>query len=91
MPTRFDTRVPKNFWASESWRKDHPREIQALEAHRNVPAMHADLVPTLLGAADIRYAEPRKDVVDLTRAAPGARTRWVEPRLGVAVDGDRLQ
>jgi hypothetical protein len=90
-PTRFDTRVPMIFWASPAWRRTHPAEMRALEAHRGVAAMHADLVPTLLGAAGIAYFEPRKEVVDLTRAAPRRRIRWVARRLGQAVDGDRLR
>ena len=89
--TRFDTHVPMVFWASEAWRRHHRTKARALSRHRNVAAMHADLVPTLLGAADIHYTDPRTEVSDLTRSIPPPpRTRWVEPRLGVAIDGDRL-
>jgi arylsulfatase A-like enzyme len=53
--------------------------------------MHADLVPTLLGAAAIEYADKRSDAVDLTRASPGPRVRWVSKRLGSTLDGDSLR
>jgi glucan phosphoethanolaminetransferase (alkaline phosphatase superfamily) len=89
-PTRYDTRVPMVFWANSTWRAAHPDRLRGLVAHRAVPAMQADLVPTVLGAAGIRYAEPRGEVVDLTRRAPGKRVRWVSPRPGERVDGDRL-
>jgi glucan phosphoethanolaminetransferase (alkaline phosphatase superfamily) len=92
MPTRMDTRVPAIFWANAAWRGRNPAKWQGLEAHRAVPAMHADVVPTLLGAADIRYSEPRREVVDLTRAQPPAnRKRLVMKRLGEVVDGDDLR
>ena len=89
--SRYDTRVPMIFWPGKSWRESHAAQAHALADHRGVRAMHADLVPTVLGAAGIRYADPRTEVADLTREAPPARTRWVSRRLGEAVDGDTLR
>ena len=89
--TRYDTRVPMIFWDNAAWRRSHPAESQRLAANRGLPAMHADLVPTVLGAHGIHYDEPRKDVTNLADRAPPPRVRWVSPRLGQAVDGDRLR
>jgi len=89
-PTRWDTRVPLWIHANGSWRQRQPERWRRLRDHARVPAMHADVVPTLLGAAGIRYQEPRTSVVDLGAAPPPARTRHVVRRLGQAVDGDRL-
>jgi glucan phosphoethanolaminetransferase (alkaline phosphatase superfamily) len=89
-PTRWDTRVPMMFWANDAWRQAHPAQWDQLAANRNSAAMHADMVPTLLGAAGIGYTETRRTVADLTRAAPPKRTRWVLRRLGQVVDGDAL-
>jgi glucan phosphoethanolaminetransferase (alkaline phosphatase superfamily) len=90
-PTRFDTRVPFIFWANDAWRSANSVKWERLQANAGTMAMHSDLVPTMLGAASIAYAEPRHGPVDLTRAAPGKRTRWVLQRLGVTVDGDTLK
>ena len=90
--TRYDTRVPMIFWASSSWRGQRTRKASALARHRSVRAMHADLVPTVLGAAGIQYRDSRPDVADLTREdPPHPRIRWASPRLGEAVDADQLR
>jgi arylsulfatase A-like enzyme len=60
----WDTQVPALMWANKAWRRHHAAAWSALEAGRPLPIMHMDLVPTLLGAAGIRYEEPRADVVD---------------------------
>jgi glucan phosphoethanolaminetransferase (alkaline phosphatase superfamily) len=90
-PTPYDIRVPVIFWANDAWKGTHAEQWRALESHRGTKAMHADLVPTLLGAAGIQYAERRREVADLTRAAPPQRTRWALKRLGERVDADTLR
>ena len=90
-PTRFDTRVPFIFWASGEWQTANAAKWAKLQSQSAIPAMHADLVPTLLGAASIEYVDKRREPVDLTRSAPATRTRLVLQRLGVTVDGDRLR
>jgi hypothetical protein len=54
--------------------------------------MHADLVPTLLGSAAIRYVDERQVAIDLGVMSPAAnRTRWVMRRLGEKVDAFQLR
>jgi glucan phosphoethanolaminetransferase (alkaline phosphatase superfamily) len=89
-PTRWDTRVPLIVHANAAWRERHPAQWEQLSANRSARVMHADVVPTLLGAAGIAYEEPRRHVADLTAVTPGPRTRWVLRRLGQTIDGDRL-
>lgn len=89
-PTRWDTRVPLLLWASPAWKEHAPARWKQLQANQAAAAMHGDIVPTLLGAAGISYAEPRATVADLGARRPGPRTRLVLRRLGDAVDGDRL-
>lgn len=89
-PTRWDTRVPASIHANEAWRARHALQWKKLQANRSASLVHADLVPTLLGAAGIRYEEPRRAVTDLTAASPPPRTRWVVRRLGLVADGDSL-
>jgi hypothetical protein len=51
-----------------------------------------DLIPTLLGAAGIRYEEPRADVVDLTTGRPAPdRPRKVQQALGKTVSESELR
>jgi hypothetical protein len=76
--------------ANEAWRRRHPAQWQRLAANRAARVMHADVVPTLLGAAGIRYEDARTNVVDLSNATPGPRTRFVLRRLGETTDGDQL-
>jgi glucan phosphoethanolaminetransferase (alkaline phosphatase superfamily) len=89
-PTRWDTRVPLLLWANAAWRTARHSEWSQLAENRGRPLMHADLVPTLLGAAGITYTDKREQVTDLTRTTPQPRVRWVLRRLGEAVDGDKL-
>ncbi|MBX3587662.1 MAG: phosphoethanolamine transferase [Ramlibacter sp.] len=89
-PTPWDTRVPAILWANKTWKVSHDSWWRALGANRKAHAMHGDLIPTLLGAANIHYEEPRPQVVDLGRQRPGNRIRWVKRRLGETVDGDKL-
>ncbi|WP_213958688.1 sulfatase-like hydrolase/transferase [Variovorax sp. dw_954] len=91
-PTHWDTRVPVVMWASDEWRAANAARWERLRANQGAKAMHADLVPTLLNAAAIRYVDERQVAVDLGAMSPAAdRTRWVMRRLGEKVDGDRLR
>jgi glucan phosphoethanolaminetransferase (alkaline phosphatase superfamily) len=89
-PTRWDTRVPLIVHANAAWRERNAAKWTRLSGNRGAALIHADIVPTLLGAAGIAYDEPRTGVSDLTVVQPGARTRWVLRRLGQVTDGDRL-
>jgi glucan phosphoethanolaminetransferase (alkaline phosphatase superfamily) len=88
--TRWDTRVPAVFWANAAWRATHAAQWAMLRSDVSAPLMHADLVPTLLDAADVRYAEPRTLSADLLRAPPPARQRVVQTALGATVPWDAL-
>ncbi|MBO9686570.1 MAG: sulfatase-like hydrolase/transferase [Mitsuaria chitosanitabida] len=82
-PTRWDIQVPAVFWANAAWRAAHPQAWQRLAANRGAPLMHADLVPTLLGAAGIQYEDRRDGVFDLTsKAVPTDRERIVHRNFG---------
>jgi arylsulfatase A-like enzyme len=59
--------------------------------NRSMPVMHMDIVPTLLGAAGIRYDDPRPHAIDLTARGVPARTRITQVRAGVAIDVDVLE
>jgi hypothetical protein len=89
-PTRWDIRVPAVFWANESWQCAHPQEWMKLRRNIDGPMMHADMVPTLLGAAGIHYEEPRELVVNLLRDEVPHRTRIVQRSLGATTDWDTL-
>lgn len=84
-PTIWDTRVPAVVWANARWRQDNPEKLEFLYQNRTSPLMHLDLVPTLLGAAGIRYSDPRTLPVDLTAGLVGKRTRIVQKRIGEVV------
>ncbi|MDM0108709.1 sulfatase-like hydrolase/transferase [Variovorax sp. J22R24] len=91
-PTRWDTTVPAVMWASDEWRSSNPARWERLRANRAAKAMHADLVPTLLGSAAIRYLDERRVAIDLGAMSPAAdRTRWVMRRLGEKINGDQLR
>jgi glucan phosphoethanolaminetransferase (alkaline phosphatase superfamily) len=86
-PTRWDTTVPAVMWASDEWRASNSARWERLRANHESAAMHADLVPTLLGSAAIRYVDERQVAIDLGVMSPAAnRTRWVMRRLGEKVD-----
>jgi glucan phosphoethanolaminetransferase (alkaline phosphatase superfamily) len=90
--TRWDTTVPAVMWASDEWRANNSARWERLRANHEAMAMHADLVPTLLGSAAIRYVDERPVAIDLGAMSPAAdRTRWVMRRLGEKVDGDQLR
>ena len=87
-PSRWDSQVPAIFWANAAWRERHPAQWRRLESRCHAPLMHADLVPTFLDAAGVRYdeEEPRTEVVDLlTRPVP-ARRRVVQYTFGLVLD-----
>lgn len=88
--TRWDTQVPAIFWANAAWRATHPAQWAMLRSDVSAPLMHADLVSTLLDAADVRYTEPRPLVADLLRAPPPARTRVVQTALGATISWEAL-
>jgi len=91
-PTRWDTRVPVVMWASDEWHASNSARWERLRANHEAKAMHADLVPTLLGSAAIRYVDERRVATDLGALSPAAdRTRWVVRRLGEKMDGDQLR
>ncbi|MEJ8825323.1 sulfatase-like hydrolase/transferase [Variovorax humicola] len=91
-PTQWDTRVPAVMWASDEWRANNSARWERLRANHEAKVMHADLVPTLLNSAAIRYVDERQAAVDLGAMSPAAdRTRWVMRRLGEKVDGDQLR
>ena len=91
-PTWWDTRVPLIVWASPSWRAAHPDRWQQMMANRGAPLMHMDVVPTLLGAAGIRYQEPRRAAIDLgARLAPPGRQRFAQLRAGMTVNEETLR
>jgi len=90
-PTPCDTTVPAIIWANDEWRASNAARWERLRANHEAKAMHADLVPTLLGSAAIRYVDERRAAVDLGVTSPAAdRTRWVMRRLGEKMDGDQL-
>lgn len=90
-PTKYDTHVPMVIWANSAWRDAKPDKWQQLTSNIDKPLMHIDVVPTLLGAADIQYDEPRARPVDLTSSTiEPKRQRTVQQRLGVAVSYDDL-
>ena len=90
-PTRWDVQVPAIFWANAAWRKAHPEAWRHLKANLTAPLMHADLVPTLLGAAGIRYQDGRRGVFDLTSTeVPAERSRVVQRSLGKTATWDQL-
>lgn len=90
-PTLWDTQVPAVVWASATWRDARARSWQTLQANRQAALMHMDVVPTLLGAAGIRYAEPRREPVDLTQRVAGPRQRFTQVRPGVVVSLEQLR
>jgi len=61
-----------------------------LKSNATAPLMHADLVPTLLGAAGIAYEEPRREVVNLLAQPVPVRKRLVQKSLGAVTDWPTL-
>jgi glucan phosphoethanolaminetransferase (alkaline phosphatase superfamily) len=89
-PTRWDIQVPAIFWANSTWRRAHPEQWSMLKSNATAPLMHADLVPTLLGAAGIAYEEPRREVVNLLAQPVPVRKRLVQKSLGAVTDWPTL-
>jgi len=89
-PTRWETQVPVIFWANAAWRATHAAQWARLEAQVGAPLMHADLVPTLLDAAGVRYDEPRPQAVDLLAATVPQRRRTIQVKLGETVGWETL-
>ena len=84
-PTRWDTQVPAVFWANDAWRATHAAQWARLQAQLGAPLMHADMVPTLLAAADVRYTDARRVPVDLLATPVPPRDRLVQVKLGETV------
>lgn len=89
-PTRWDTHVPAVFWANDAWRATHAAQWARLASQAGAPLMHADLVPTLLDAAGVRYDEPRSLPVDLLAQAVPPRRRFVQVALDATITWDAL-
>ena len=89
-PVRWDTHVPAVFWANDAWRATHAAEWAKLASQIGAPLMHIDIVPTLLGAAGVRYDEPRPLAVDLLSRSVPPRQRIVQPNPGQTIAWDTL-
>lgn len=89
-PTRWDVHVPAVFWANAAWRAAHPAQWATLRSAVSAPLMHADLVPTLMDAAEVVYADRRAFGADLLRAPPPPRRRVVQTALGATISWDAL-
>lgn len=89
-PSVWDVGVQIVFWANGSWKSSHATKWQQIKENLDQPLMHADVVPTLLGAADITYADTRQGVFDLTAKPVMPRTRWVQESIGKAIDWQQL-
>lgn len=91
LPTLWDTQVPAVVWAGRGWQAAHPQKWKMLEANQRGALMHMDVVPTLLGAAGIRYQEPRGEPVDLTARVAPARPRFTQVRAGETMSLETLR
>lgn len=89
-PSRWDISVPAVFWANDAWRSRHAQAWARLARNAAAPLMHADLVPTLLAAAEVTYDEPRASVVNLLGADVPPRRRIVQRAFGKVVDMQEL-
>jgi glucan phosphoethanolaminetransferase (alkaline phosphatase superfamily) len=89
-PTRWASQVPAIFWANDAWKAAHPEAWRMLQVNATQPLMHADLVPTLLSAAGIRYRDRRWMAVDLLVAPVPPRERLVQKSPNVAVRWNEL-
>jgi glucan phosphoethanolaminetransferase (alkaline phosphatase superfamily) len=90
-PTVWDIRVPAVFWANEAWKQTHAREWETLRAQAGKPLMHADIVPTLMAAADVAYEDGRRGrAINLLEARVPARRRAVQVSLGVETTWETL-
>ncbi len=89
-PSVWDSHVPAVFWANAAWKAAHPAQWAQLEANTHAPLMHADVVPTMLAAAQVRYQETRRGAVDLLAKPVPVRQRVVQKAVGAAVSWDAL-
>ncbi|HMC15841.1 MAG TPA: phosphoethanolamine transferase, partial [Albitalea sp.] len=89
-PTLWDTRVPAIVWANTAWRRSNPERWRALVLNQCMPLMHMDFVPTILGAARIKYEEGRNLPIDLTLRLANSRKRITQVRSGESVTSDIL-
>jgi hypothetical protein len=89
-PTVWDSHVPVVFWANAAWKAAHRAEWAQLEANARRPLMHADVVPTLLAAGQVRYRERNRPAVDLLQQVVPVRQRMVQTAIGRATSWDQL-
>lgn len=89
-PTRWDIAVPAVFWANDAWIASHENGWSTLARNTSRPLMHADIVPTLAGAAGISYDDPRRGPVNLLSAVAPERQRMIQDAVGSAVTWDAL-
>jgi Sulfatase len=89
-PTRWDTRVPAVFWSNEAWRAANPGRWEQLRRNAALPLMHADIVPTLLQSADLRFDDARTQAFGLLNGEVGPRERVVQRAIGSTVPFDEL-
>lgn len=90
-PSLWDTRVPAVFWANAAWKAAHPQRWRQLQRNLSEPLMHADIVPTLLQAADIRVQDGRDQAINLLVRAVPARERLVQSAIGSTVRFEALR
>ena len=91
VPTLWDTMVPGIAWSNEAWRQRQPERWDTLVANRRAGLMHMDFTPTLLGAAGIRYREPRRAPVDFGAVTVGERPRYTHLGRGRTVSQQQLR
>lgn len=89
-PTRWDVRVPAVFWANRAWKEAHPAQWEMLERNAAAPLMHADIVPTLLDAAGIQYADPRGEPTSLLERPVPIRDRSIQTAIGASTHWSML-
>jgi glucan phosphoethanolaminetransferase (alkaline phosphatase superfamily) len=89
-PTRWDIHVPAIFWANAAWKAAHPAAWRMLQANARQPLMHADMVPTVLAAAGIRYRDTRPQAANLLAAPVPQRERIVQKALGFTTSWELL-
>jgi len=89
-PSAWDIHVPAVFWANAAWKAAHPAEWAQLQANASAPLMHADLVPTLLSAAQVRYQDTQRPALDLLHRAVPPRERVAQKAIGATISWDAL-
>ena len=90
-PTRWDIQVPLIFWANDDWIKSHSRQWNNLRDQLGRPLTHADIVPTLMSAADVAYDDPRgTHAVNLLDSKVPERFRPIQISLGVKTEWETL-